>query len=164
MSGDEFFYFGGVHVDQEFLKSFAEEGVCHALLGTQEVVDAFFDGTPANQFVDKDIAMLADAVGSVGGLVFDGGVPPAVEVDDVGSLGEGEAGACGFKREDEEGRACVLLELPDDSLPGGDGSAAVEQETVAMENAGQKIVQRVDHAAELGKEDEFFLPGGNLFG
>ncbi len=28
-------------------------------------------------------ALLADAVGAVGGLVFDGGVPPAVEVNDV---------------------------------------------------------------------------------
>ena len=33
--------------------------------------------------MDEDGAVLADAVGAVGGLVFDRGVPPGVEKEDV---------------------------------------------------------------------------------
>nr|WP_156925529.1 hypothetical protein [Thioalkalivibrio paradoxus] len=49
--------------------------------------DAFLDAAAHHQAVDGDRALLADAVGAVGGLVFDRGVPPGVEVDHV--VGEG---------------------------------------------------------------------------
>jgi energy-coupling factor transporter ATP-binding protein EcfA2 len=47
-----------------------------------ELVDALFDGVLAEEFVDEDRFVLADAVGAVGGLGFGGGVPPGVVVDD----------------------------------------------------------------------------------
>ncbi len=47
-----------------------------------EEEDFFFDGARGDEFVDGDWAALADAVGAVGGLGFDGWVPPRVEVDD----------------------------------------------------------------------------------
>ena len=47
-----------------------------------EVEDAVLDGAAADEFVDEDRLGLADAVGAVGGLVFGGGVPPRVVVDD----------------------------------------------------------------------------------
>jgi len=34
----------------------------------------------------EDILALADAEGAVGGLIFDRGVPPAIEVEDVVGL------------------------------------------------------------------------------
>ena len=59
-------------------------------------IDPFFERAGGHEFVDQDIAFLADPVGAVGGLVFDGGIPPAVEMDDVAGGGESEAGAAGF--------------------------------------------------------------------
>lgn len=61
-----------------------------------EGVDALFDGALADEFVDEDVLLLADAEGAIGGLIFDGGIPPTIEVDDVAGGGEIEAGAAGF--------------------------------------------------------------------
>jgi uncharacterized protein (DUF433 family) len=60
--------------------------------------------------VDLDGAVLADAVGAVGGLVLDGGVPPAVEVEDVGGGGEVEADTAGLEGDDEDGGLAVGLD------------------------------------------------------
>ena len=67
--------------------------------------------------------MLADAVGAIGRLIFDGGVPPAVDMHDVGGGGEVQSGAARLQRGDEDrGRVgrrflcetpCVPLELRD---------------------------------------------------
>lgn len=50
--------------------------------------DLLFDGIFGDQSVDGHGAELSESVGSVGGLVFDGWVPPGVHVDDV--IGGGE--------------------------------------------------------------------------
>ena len=47
-----------------------------------KLVDAVFDGAITDELVDKDGFVLADAVGAVGSLIFGGGVPPRVEMDD----------------------------------------------------------------------------------
>ena len=54
-----------------------------ARLSSMIVGDALLDRALADELVDEDGAALADAVGAVGRLVLDGGVPPAVVVDDV---------------------------------------------------------------------------------
>ena len=59
-----------------------EEGVGELGLLLLELVDALFDGALADELVDEDRVLLADAVGAVGGLGFGGGVPPGVVVDD----------------------------------------------------------------------------------
>ena len=50
---------------------------------------------------------LADPVGAVGGLLLDGGVPPAVEVDHVVGAGEVEPGAAGLERQQEDRRPAL---------------------------------------------------------
>jgi hypothetical protein len=50
-----------------------------------------------DEAVYLDRFVLADAVGAVCGLVFDGGVPPAVVVDDVVCAGEVQSGTRGFE-------------------------------------------------------------------
>jgi hypothetical protein len=50
-----------------------------------------FDGVGRDEAVDGDGTRLAHAVGAVGGLVLDGGIPPGVEVDDVVGRREVEA-------------------------------------------------------------------------
>ena len=54
-----------------------------ACLSSMSCVDALLDGAATDELVHEHVALLTDAVGAVGRLVFDGGVPPAVEVDDV---------------------------------------------------------------------------------
>jgi hypothetical protein len=61
--------------------------------------DALLDGVLRDEAVDDHRLVLADAVGAVGGLIFDGGVPPRVEQEDVVGGGEVEAGAAGLERE-----------------------------------------------------------------
>jgi len=85
-----------------------EEGVGEEGFLLLELVDAVFDGAAADEFVDEDGFVLADAVGSVGGLVFGGGIPPGVEVDDAIGRGEVEAGASSFERDEEDGDRFVL--------------------------------------------------------
>ena len=46
-----------------------------------EAVDAFLDGVLAEELVDEDGLVLADAVGAVGGLRLGGGLSPGVVVD-----------------------------------------------------------------------------------
>ena len=55
-----------------------------------------------HQPVDGHRPLLADAVGAVGGLVLDGGVPPGIHVDDVVGGGEVEPGAAGLEADQEE--------------------------------------------------------------
>lgn len=53
-----------------------------------ECEDLLFDGIFGDQSVDGHGPELAESVGTVGGLVFDGWVPPRVHMDDV--IGGGE--------------------------------------------------------------------------
>ena len=62
-----------------------------------QLQDFFFDGVAADEFVGGHDTGLADAVGAVGGLGFDGGVPPGIEVDDGVDGGEIEANAPVFE-------------------------------------------------------------------
>src|SRR5450759_2154168 len=45
-----------------------------------------------------DRAILADAVGAVGGLILDGWVPPGIQVNDVGGGGQVQSGAARAQR------------------------------------------------------------------
>ena len=58
-------------------------------------VDAFLECAHSHHLVDEYLFLLADALGPVGGLVFDGRVPPAIEVDDVIRSRQGNARAAG---------------------------------------------------------------------
>ena len=73
-----------------------------------ELVDAVLDGSVADQLVDEDGLVLADAVCAVGGLVFGGRIPPRVVVDDAVGGGEVETGATGFQGNEEDGDVLVL--------------------------------------------------------
>ena len=73
-----------------------------------ELEDAVLDGAAADELVDEDGLGLADAVGAVGGLVFRGGIPPRVVVDDGVRSGEIEAGAAGFEGDEEDGGRAFL--------------------------------------------------------
>ena len=101
--------FGIVHFRQQSFRAFAQYVLSQRALGGDDVVDAFLQRAAADEFVDHHIALLTDAECAIRGLVFDGGIPPAVEMNDMGGGGEIEAGAAGFEREDKKGRAAVPL-------------------------------------------------------
>jgi hypothetical protein len=75
-----------------------------------EFPDFFLDGAWGDEAVGVDGAGLADAMGAVDGLGFDGGVPPGVVEDDVAGGGEIEAGAGGAEAEEEHGGVGIVLE------------------------------------------------------
>ena len=72
------------------------------------LMNAVLDGAGADELVDEDGFVLADAVGAVGCLGFCGGVPPGVVVDDAVGGGEVEAGAAGFEGDEEDGDVFAL--------------------------------------------------------
>jgi len=59
--------------------------------------DLLFYGAFSHQPVNRHRALLADAVGAVGGLVFHRRVPPRVHVDDIIRRREVEADAAGLE-------------------------------------------------------------------
>ena len=103
-----------------------QEIVGKVALVSMEFDDLFLDGVLGDEAIDGNGALLADAVGAVGGLVLHGGVPPGVHVDDVVGGGEVDAEAAGFQA-DEEYIAFTCLEGVHPALAffGGGGSVQV---------------------------------------
>ena len=87
--------------------------VCDGFFGFEERVDFLFEGAFGNKAVDLDVAFLADTEGAVGGLRFDGGVPPQIVMDDLRSGNKVEAGASSLKRENEHFAVRIFLEILD---------------------------------------------------
>ena len=102
-----------------------EEARDKVALGSVELEDLFFDRVLGHEAIDRDGAGLADAVGAVGRLIFDGGVPPRVEVDHVVGSGQVEARAARFERDQKE-VALAALEGIDLFLTMLGGGLAVE--------------------------------------
>ena len=93
---------------------------------------------------------MADAVGAVGGLGFDGRVPPRVEVDDGVCFGEVEAEAAGFETDEEDAFFGVALEGVD--LGGAVGGFAIDAAPCHV-CGGDGGFDEVEHGGE-GAEDE----------
>src|SRR5208283_4077646 len=127
-------------------------------------VDSLLDRATANEFVYEDIALLPDAEGAVGRLVFDGGVPPAVEMRDMRGGGQIEARPAGLERQDEERDGLVFLELFDELLAFADGGFAMQDQSRAREFRSEQSLQRRDDLLELGEDQELFLAAGDGLG
>ena len=66
-----------------------------------ELDDLLLDGVFAHEAKHRYRALLTDTVRAVGGLIFHGGVPPGVEVDDVVGGREGEARSTSLEADEE---------------------------------------------------------------
>ena len=66
-------------------------------LALDHLVDALLERAVAYELVDLHLAVLTDAEGPVRRLVLDGGIPPAVEVEDVVGGREVEAHPAGLQ-------------------------------------------------------------------
>jgi len=61
----------------------SENGLKQFSFLLEHQVDAFFDGTAADELGNKYGVFLPNAVSPIDGLIFDGRVPPAVVEEDV---------------------------------------------------------------------------------
>lgn len=129
---------------------------------TEEVVDAFLEGAFADEVVGDNGTRLANAVGAVGGLVLDGGVPPTVVVDDVGGLGEGEAEGAGAEGENEESGAVITGEGLDLGSALRGGESAVKEGNGATEAFGERGLEGGADAGVLGEEEDGFAAGKDV--
>ena len=91
LSAEQLAYHRGVELLDDV--RVGEEAVGELGFFDLEAVDAFLDGVLAEELVDEDGLVLADAVGAVGGLRLGGGLSPGVVVDHGVGGGEVEAGA-----------------------------------------------------------------------
>ena len=81
-----------------------------------QLQDLFFDRILGNQAIDGDGSRLADPVGTVRGLVFDGRVPPRIEMNHVVGPGQIQSRATDLERDQEE-LSFTALEGIDALLP-----------------------------------------------
>jgi len=113
--------------------------------------------------VDLHIAGLADAEGAVGGLVFHGGVPPAVEVENVVGAGEVEAHTPSLEGEDKQARGGgVILEAVYHGRALGLAGAAVEEQRFVAQVGGEVALEQLAPLGKLG-EDQGAISGGDQF-
>ncbi len=89
-----------------------EQAIGDGFLALDHGIDALLDGSAANELVDQNIPLLADAKGAVGGLILDGRVPPTVEMDHVAGRGEVQSAATGLQGNHEEWRPLFILKRP----------------------------------------------------
>src|SRR5260221_4219550 len=83
------------------------------LLAFDQLVDPLFERARAHELVDLHALALADAEGPVCRLVLDGGVPPAIKVEDMAGARQIQSRAARLQGEAEERRAAPrLLETP----------------------------------------------------
>ena len=138
----EAFHEGGVVI---------EGGVHEVAFFFLEFEDFFFDGAGGDEFVNGDGTLLTDAVGPVGGLGFDGGVPPWVEVDDGVGFGEVESVAAGFEADEKDTFVRIGLESVD--LGGAVGGGAVDV-TVVEVGGSDGFLEEAEHAGEGAEDDD----------
>ena len=87
-----------------------EQGICHILFGLMQRDDFLFDGIGGYDAIDGDGFLLSDAVGAVARLLFDGWVPPRVEMNHIVGGSQIETGAARLETDEKE-RHGSLLEL-----------------------------------------------------
>ena len=150
------------HLGQQLLAAALQQLVGQAALLGQHGVYPLLHRAAADEGMHDHMLALSDAEGAVGGLVLDGGVPPAVEMDHVRGLGEVQPRAAGLEREDEEGRAVVALEGGDQLAAPRHRRAAVQHQPRLPEDRRQEGGQRLGHLAVLGEDQQLVLALGDL--
>src|SRR6266851_9843904 len=95
--------FGGRQHRQPVLAG-AHQCAGKILLALDHIVDLLLHGSGAEKLVHLHLAGLPDTEGTVRRLILDGGVPPAVEVEDVVGGGQIEPCAACLQRQQEQPR------------------------------------------------------------
>ena len=69
-----------------------------------------FDSVLGYQVINSHTILLPDAIGTVGGLLFDGRIPPRVQMDDVIGSRQIQPQSASLQTDEEDG-ALALLKL-----------------------------------------------------
>ena len=154
---------GGQLAEPRLAGTGADHRVGERALVGDERIDPFFDGALAHQLVHEHRLGLPDAPRPVGGLVFDGGVPPPVVVHHSRCRGEVQARAARLQRHEQQRRGGALLELGHHAVATLTCDAAVQEghvaaQAVVAEAFAEVPLQQQAHLAELG-EHERLLAG-----
>ena len=115
-----------------------------------ELEDALLDGVFGDQLIDEDVLLLADAMRAIGGLAFDGGIPPRIVVDDRIGGGEIEPGAAGFEADEKE-RHLAVLEARDRRFAIARVAAQLDEGHVALSKLRH---DQIEHRGELREEQD----------
>ena len=106
------------------------------------------------------VPRLTDAKSTVGSLILDGRVPPAVKVKDVVGAGQVQPRAAGFERKDEDRRAVsFLLKTRHQAIPLLLRRAAVQKQHLDAEQGLQIRPQHLAHRGELGEHQGLVADG-----
>ncbi len=159
---DEIEQLGVAHLGEQRFGAIDDFAGKRRLFGEHRV-DFLLDGSTTDEFMYQDIPFLSNTERSISRLVFNRGVPPAVEVDHLTGGGEVQSGTAGLEREDEERRPIVALKSLDKPLPLGDRGPAVEHEAGPPEHALEKLGERAGDLAKLRENKAFLLTFGKLF-
>ncbi len=119
----------------------------------------FFDGVTRDQSMDDDGSLLADAMGAVGGLGFDGRIPPRVEQENMVGGSEIQPGASGSKRKQHDRWTVLRLEVVDDGTPVARRPIESQPFDSAIAKAGFDAVQETRPL----RKDQRFVPVGDGF-
>ena len=87
-----------------------EHGVGKVALGLVKAQDFLLDGVLRDEVIDGDVLSLADAVCTVGSLLFNGRIPLRVEVDNIVGTRQIQSQSTSFQA-DKEYRTLAVLEL-----------------------------------------------------
>src|SRR5215218_5533571 len=126
----------------------ADDAFREVALGVDHLVDALLDGACCHDLVDLHGAPLADAVGTVGGLILHRRVPPTVEVDDVRRRSEVETGAPCLQRYQEQLRTVGLSEPLDHLVASSPAHATVQPEALLYEPLLQVRAEQLPPGSE----------------
>ena len=124
--------------------------------GFEERVDFLFEGALGDKAVDLNVALLADTEGAVGGLRFDGGVPPQIVMDDLRGGDEIEAGATSLERENEHFAVWIFLEILDHFGTLRLCATAVVEMRAEAEFAFDGGFEQVAHFGKLCEDERLF--------
>ena len=127
------------------------------------LIDLFLDGSTTYEFMYQHASLLSNPERTISSLVFNGGVPPAVEVNDLRRGGEVEPRAAGLEGKDEEGRPIFALKTFNEPPTLCDWSSTVQHQAGPPEDACQKLGERAGDLAKLCEDQGFLLPLGKLF-
>src|SRR5260370_39251793 len=133
------------------------------LLAFDQLVDPLFERARAHELVDLHALALADAEGPVCRLVLDGGVPPAIKVEDMAGARQIQSRAARLQGEDEERQAALLLLKPLDhagALRAGD--ATMQEEQLSAQCPLQMALEHLAHRRELGEDQGAIALGEHL--
>ena len=115
-----------------------------------ELEDTLFDSVLSYELINEDVLILPDAVGAIGGLAFDGGVPPRIVVDNGIRGREIEARAPGFEADEEE-RDFTILEALDRRFAITCVAPQLDEGHIALSKLRH---DQVEHRGELREEQD----------